>query len=107
MKIFVYQLLLDNDEFYVGMTNNPERRKKDHEKGSGSIWTKGKKILEMKILWEGPVANKYQAMLIENTWAERKRAELFEKKVWGGYLSKRYKKIIIKRALRRSEGYNG
>ena len=102
MIIFVYQLTLDTDEIYIGMTNNPERRRQDHEKGAGSIWTKGKKILDMQILWTGPVANRHQALLIENTWAERTRKNNFEKKVLGGYLSARYKKIILRKAMRRA-----
>lgn len=99
MTIFIYLLWLANDDLYVGMTNNPTRRLKDHKEGIGSIWTKGVDIIGVEILWSGEVKNRYQAMLIENKQATNIKNKYFYKRVHGGTLSSKYKKIVTKRAF--------
>ena len=50
----IYVLKLKNGNYYVGKSNNPERRFLEHISGSGSAWTRKypptsiKKIYEMK-----------------------------------------------------------
>lgn len=102
MKIYVYLLWLDDDTMYIGMTNKFKRRIEDHRKGAGSIWTRGREIVTSEILWQGELINRWQALLVENTWAEKMRKKYFEKTVRGGYLSGRYKKIVLRRALTRT-----
>lgn len=92
-------LWLDTGDVYIGMTTNPVRRLMDHKKGVGSIHTKDVGITSMRILWNGAVKNKYQALLIENGHARRWKQKLPNNNVHGGELSKRYKKICIKKAF--------
>jgi predicted GIY-YIG superfamily endonuclease len=99
MKIWIYLLTLSDDSLYIGVTNNIKRRLNDHRENRGSIFTWGKEIIKNEIIWSGEVANKYQALLIENTKAEEIRARNPFKKVNGGTLSAKYKKIITKKAF--------
>lgn len=39
-QYFVYTLLLANNNFYVGITNNPSRRVNEHSSHVGAEWTK-------------------------------------------------------------------
>ena len=39
-KVYIYILLLAQDKFYVGKTNNPHFRLKSHFNSNGSAWTK-------------------------------------------------------------------
>lgn len=59
----------------------------------------GKPIMTMDYIWQGEVKNKYQALLIENSQARRWREKMKGNNVYGGELSKRYKKICIRKAL--------
>lgn len=43
----VYVLRLDNNKYYVGRTNNLERRIEEHKNGYGSAWTKKYKFIEL------------------------------------------------------------
>lgn len=99
MYVYVYSLTLENGELYVGQTNNPKRRLRDHKRGIASIHTVGRGILRMDIIWNGEVSNKYQAMLIENTQANKLRLEKGDKMVHGGDLSPKYKKQVVKKAF--------
>jgi len=45
--VFIYVLKLENDKYYVGKTNNPEFRLKNHFKNNGSNWTKLYKPIEL------------------------------------------------------------
>lgn len=38
--VFIYILKLQQNKFYIGKTNNPNFRLKDHNNGNGSTWTK-------------------------------------------------------------------
>ena len=49
--VFIYTLLLENGKYYVGKTNNPNFRLKNHFNSNGSEWTKLHKplrLLELK-----------------------------------------------------------
>ena len=48
--VYIYCLLLENNKYYIGKTNNPNYRLNDHLKGKGSAWTrlhKPVKLLEL------------------------------------------------------------
>lgn len=45
--VYIYTLKLENNKYYVGKTNNPNFRLKDHFDGNGSKWTKLYKPLEV------------------------------------------------------------
>lgn len=38
--VFIYALLLENNKYYIGKTNNPKFRLNAHFNNEGSIWTK-------------------------------------------------------------------
>lgn len=40
MKQFLYILYLENNNWYVGVSNKPEKRIEKHFKGQGARWTK-------------------------------------------------------------------
>ncbi len=101
MKIWVYLLTLNDDSLYVGVTTNMVRRLKDHQAGIGSIFTKGRVVMEWEILCSTDVDNKYQALLLENKQAEDLRKQFPFKKISGGTLSKKYKKIVIRKAFKK------
>lgn len=90
---------MNKGTMYVGMTTNIIRRIKDHKKGIESIHTMGREIHQSEILWHGNVTNKYHAMLLENAYAKRMKQKYTCYKVYGGELSPRFKKIIIKKAF--------
>ena len=43
----IYILKLENNKYYVGKTNNPELRLKNHFENHGSLWTRRYKPLEI------------------------------------------------------------
>ena len=51
-KLYVYILHLENDKYYVGKTYNVEKRFKQHQKGSGSLWTQIHKPLYIEAILE-------------------------------------------------------
>ena len=50
---FIYVLQLNQNKFYVGKTETPDKRLKSHNSGSGSAWTKKYKPLKTIELFEG------------------------------------------------------
>ena len=99
IHIFVYQLTLDDRSRYIGMTTNPEKRFKEHAAGYGSIHTRNKKILKKEILYQGPVANRWHARILENKIADTLRADHPGECIRGGELSDRFRIIVYKRAF--------
>lgn len=51
----IYVLSLEKDKYYVGMTNNLERRLNEHKTGKGSEWTKKYKMV--KLLYTKPMTS--------------------------------------------------
>lgn len=51
--MFIYVLKLSSDKFYVGKTNNPDIRLKEHFKNNGSEWTKKYKPIKIMEIFEG------------------------------------------------------
>lgn len=45
---YVYVLLLENNKWYVGKTNDLDNRIKEHKRGRGSMWTKINKVKNVK-----------------------------------------------------------
>ncbi len=38
--VYIYILLLENNKYYIGKTNNPQRRLLEHSNSEGASWTK-------------------------------------------------------------------
>ena len=47
LKNILYVLKLENDKYYVGKTNNLDRRISEHQNGKGSFWTKTHKFVSV------------------------------------------------------------
>ena len=45
--VFIYALKLENNKYYVGKTNNPSFRLKNHFNSNGAVWTKKYKPVEL------------------------------------------------------------
>ncbi len=45
--VFIYTLLLENNKYYVGKTNNPDFRLESHFSSNGSVWTKTYKPIKL------------------------------------------------------------
>ncbi len=45
--VFIYTLLLENNKYYVGKTNNPDFRLESHFSSNGSVWTKTHKPIKL------------------------------------------------------------
>lgn len=43
----IYTLKLEKEKYYVGLTNNVDRRMKQHKEGNGSAWTKKYKFVRV------------------------------------------------------------
>ena len=46
---FCYILLCADDSYYVGVTDEPQRRLQEHNEGKGSDWTAARR--PMKLVW--------------------------------------------------------
>lgn len=53
MAKYIYILLLENNKYYVGKTNNPLFRLESHFYSKGSTWTKKYKPLKLLELRKG------------------------------------------------------
>ena len=45
--VFIYTLLLENNKYYIGKTNNPKFRLENHFSNNGSSWTKLNKPIKV------------------------------------------------------------
>ena len=61
----IYALLLSDKNIYVGMTNNINRRIKEHQRGKTKT-TKNKKILKIGLIEERPI--RLEARKREKYW---------------------------------------
>ena len=55
-KLYVIELEPGEDmnaQWYVGISNNPERRFRTHKSGNGAVWTRRNKPVEMYVVDEG------------------------------------------------------
>jgi hypothetical protein len=59
-KEVIYTLLLEGNHYYVGRTNNVNRRYKQHESGKGSVWTS--KYKPVRIYNVDPLVHPYQEL---------------------------------------------
>lgn len=76
---FIYILLLEKNKYYVGKTNNIERRFKEHETGIGASWTKIFKPI--KILYSIEKTND----MMEQEWTFKMMARFGIKNVRGSF----------------------
>lgn len=57
---YTYILLCDNGQFYVGSTDNLERRLQEHQKGIGANFTKAH--LAVKLVISGGIQNNRRSL---------------------------------------------
>lgn len=57
---FVYMLLCQDGSYYIGSSNNVEKRLKDHLNGKGGKYTKSHKPL--KLVYQEALGNKSEAL---------------------------------------------
>ena len=76
----IYALKLDNDDIYVGMTNNLRRRIQEHKRGKTKT-TKNKKILRIIKIEE--CHNMQEARKKELYWKSGCGKETLKLKLWG------------------------
>ena len=82
MKIyFIYILECSDDSFYVGMTNNLQRRLSEHQEGKKpTCYTFNR--LPVKLVWFESFSNSIDAIKFEKQlkgWSRRKKIALIEK----------------------------
>lgn len=74
---FVYVILCDDDSLYTGITNNLERRIKEHQTKSGGHYTKSHRSI--KLLYHEKFLNKAEAAKREKQikgWRREKKLNL-------------------------------
>jgi len=60
MRCFVYILKCTDDSFYTGITNDPQKRFKEHVSGKGGRYTRSHR--PVKIVYLERVANRSKAL---------------------------------------------
>ncbi len=73
---FVYILLCQDNSFYTGYSDNPEKRFLDHQNGKGAKYTKSHKPL--KIIYREMFETKSEALKREieiKSWPRSKKIE--------------------------------
>lgn len=76
---FVYVLECGNGDLYTGMTNNLEKRIKEHKAGKGGKFTRSFKV--RKLVYTEPCSDKSMALKRERQikgWTRQKKLELLE-----------------------------
>lgn len=76
----VYILICSDDSYYTGMTNDLERRIKQHQSGSNKFSYTSKR-LPIKLVWQLQCTNPSEAIKIEKQikgWSRRKKKALIE-----------------------------
>ena len=48
MSLYIYVLLLEENKYYIGKSNNIDNRLESHFNGNGSAWTKKYKPIKEK-----------------------------------------------------------
>lgn len=76
----VYILICSDDSYYTGMTNDLERRIKQHQSGSNKFSYTSER-LPIKLVWQLQCTNPSEAIKIEKQikgWSRRKKKALIE-----------------------------
>jgi putative endonuclease len=89
MEWYVYMLRCNDNSLYTGITNNLNKRIKNHKSGKGAKYLRGR--LPFQIVYKEICINRSQAC----------KREIFIKK-----LNKNNKEILINKKLRRSKWQN-
>jgi len=74
---FVYIILCSDNSYYIGTTDNIDRRFRDHQKGNGGAYTRSHKPL--KVVYIEECINKSSALKRElqlKKWSRSKKAAL-------------------------------
>jgi predicted GIY-YIG superfamily endonuclease len=77
-KRYVYVLLLEDKNYYIGITNNLIRRFNQHYNGEGADWTKLHKPIKLLKVFEGDLEDERQETL---RWM-KKRGSKVRGSVW-------------------------
>jgi len=79
---YVYVLLCEDNSFYTGFTDNPERRFLEHRKGKGGHYTSSHKPI--KIIYSEKLETKSEALKREKQikgWSRTKKIRLLRLKI--------------------------
>lgn len=77
---FVYILLCKDNSFYIGSTNDVERRLKDHLNGKGGRYTRSHRVV--KLIYKEDLGNKSEALKREinlKKWSREKKKALINR----------------------------
>jgi putative endonuclease len=69
---FVYILLCSDDSYYTGISNDPDKRLRDHKNGKGGAYTRIHKAV--KIIYKEEYKDKSSALKRENQLKQWSRA---------------------------------
>lgn len=85
--MFLYVLPLENECYYVGTTEDVQKRYQKHAKGSGAKWTKLHKPLPMDAMkfWEIPHFSCFQVEQMEDVLTKALQKQFGLNNVRGGY----------------------
>ena len=98
---YVYILYSEkSDRYYIGHTNDPERRLFEHNNNSNNTYTS--KFRPWNMVLKHPISeNRYEALIIERSLKNRKSKELLNRLIEnqknGYYMDQFFKKILLKR----------
>ncbi len=101
-EYYLYILLCKDNSYYIGTTNNIQKRYAAHTSGKGAKYTASKKVCGVEALWK--LENKSIAMSVESIikQASKEQKRLFIKNTFA--LKKFYKdKTGISISIRRSK----
>jgi predicted GIY-YIG superfamily endonuclease len=79
MSFFAYIVECDDQTFYVGSTDDLDRRIAQHEAGEGSEWTRSR--LPVKLVWSESFMSRDEALTIERQlkgWSRAKKIALID-----------------------------
>ena len=99
--VFIYAILLDQNKYYIGKTNNPQFRLQTHFNSNGSEWTKIYKPL--KILELKPDCDDYDEDKITRQYMDKYGVNNVR---GGSFVSVKLKKSIIDILNQMSNGTN-
>ena len=77
MSFFVYMLECSDHSFYVGCTDDLDRRIAEHQVGEGALWTKAR--TPVRLVWSESVQTRDQALVLEHKlkgWNRAKKQAL-------------------------------
>ncbi len=106
--MFLYVLPLENNCWYVGTTEDLQKRYDTHAKGRGAAWTKLHKPLPMDTMnfWEIPHFSLFQVEQMEDVLCKALQKEFGLNRVRGGYTCQLFPMKVRPPRHKLRESYN-